>query len=231
MRVAIIPARGGSKRIPHKNIRLFNGKPIIAYSIEVALASGCFDEVIVSTDDAAIADVAKYYGAQVPFVRPAEIANDYATTLVVMQHALHWLNTHKQSVTEACCIYATAPLLQVLTLHKGLVAVCDEGFDYAFTATDFGFPIQRAFYLSEKGVALFYPEHTNSRSQDLTPAYHDAGQCYWGRAEAFLAGLPIFSKNSSPILLPRHCVQDIDTLDDWRRAELLYQLLQQYGGG
>jgi N-acylneuraminate cytidylyltransferase len=230
MRVAIIPARGGSKRIPHKNIRLFNGKPIIAYSIEVALASGCFDSVIVSTDDLAIADVALRYGAKIPFMRPAAIADDYATTLDVMQHAIEWLNTHDEPVTEACCIYANAPFLQVETLQKGKMAICEKDFDYAFTATDFGFPIQRALHLKSKGVAFFYPEYINTRSQDLTPAYHDAGQCYWGRAQAFLSGLPILGETSCPLLLPRYSVQDIDTLDDWYRAELLYQLLLQSKG-
>ncbi|CAG21087.1 pseudaminic acid cytidylyltransferase [Photobacterium profundum] len=227
MRIAIIPARGGSKRIPKKNIKHFYGKPMIAYSIEAALKSGCFDQVIVSTDDQEIADIAQQYGADVPFIRPADIADDYATTMDVIKHALHWYQNQGEVIDHACCIYATAPFVQSKALACGLEALKKGTYDYAFSATSFPFPIQRALKLTPEGtVEMFMPEHMNTRSQDLEEAYHDAGQFYWGTADAFLTGLPIFSNRSFAVLLPRNEVQDIDTPEDWKNAEVLFSALQ-----
>jgi N-acylneuraminate cytidylyltransferase len=227
MNIAIIPARGGSKRIPRKNIKEFHGKPMIAYSIEVAIDSGCFDKVIVSTDDAEIAEVAIKYGAEVPFIRPANIADDYATTLDVIKHAIEFTEQQAWDVKNVCCIYATAPFLIPEFIQKGLQELTKNTIDYAFSATSFPFPIQRAIKLNtEQRVEMFQPEHLNTRSQDLEEAYHDAGQFYWGTAVAFSNGKPFFSPESKAILLPRKRVQDIDTPEDWELAEALYKALQ-----
>jgi len=227
MKIAIIPARGGSKRIPRKNIKDFFGKPIIAYSIEAAIQSKCFDKVIVSTDDQEIANVALQYGAEVPFLRPDEISNDYATTIDVIQHALHWFEVHGLKIKEVCCIYATAPFIDPINIQQGQRALLAGALNYTFSATSYAFPIQRAFYLNNKGaVNMFYPEHYNTRSQDLKEAYHDAGQFYWGTPEAFITGKPIFSENSKAIIIPRQLVQDIDTVEDWEQAEVMYEVLK-----
>ena len=222
----MIPARGGSKRIPRKNIKLFHGKPMIAYSIEAAKKSGCFDKIIVSTDDQEIADVALAYGAEVPFLRPANISDDHATTMDVIQHTIAWCESQNMTVDLLCCIYATAPFVLPSDLSKGLNAVSESGIDYAFSATSFAFPIQRAIALNEAGcVEMFQPEHLNTRSQDLEEAYHDAGQFYWGKVAAFKEGKIMFSARSKAILIPRKRVQDIDTPEDWELAEALYSVL------
>lgn len=227
MNIAIIPARGGSKRIPRKNIKEFHGKPMIAYSIEAALNSGCFDKVIVSTDDAEIAEVAMKYGAEVPFIRPDNIADDYATTLDVIKHAIEFTEQQGWGVKNVCCIYATAPFLTPEFIKKGLQELTKNTINYAFSATSFPFPIQRAIRLNaQERVEMLQPEHLNTRSQDLEEAYHDAGQFYWGTATAFLNGKPFFSPQSKAILLPRKRVQDIDTPEDWELAEALYKALQ-----
>ncbi len=230
MRVAIIPARGGSKRVPRKNIRPFAGQPIIAYSIKAARASGLFNEVIVSTDDDEIAEIAETYGATVPFRRPAGLADDHATTLAVIQHALAWLAETGSEADLACCIYATAPFLRTADLREGLTRLLDSGRSFAFSVTAFEFPIQRALRLRPDGaVEAFAPEHANTRSQDLEPAYHDAAQFYWGRCGAFREGRVLFSPVSVPVILPRYLVHDIDTEEDWVRAELAYQTLRAAG--
>lgn len=227
MNIAIIPARGGSKRIPRKNIKEFHGKPMIAYSIEAALNSGCFDKVIVSTDDAEIAEVAKKYGAEVPFMRPANIADDYATTLDVIKHAIEFTEQQAWSVKNVCCIYATAPFLIPEFIQKGLQELTKNTINYAFSATSFPFPIQRAIKLNtEQRVEMFQPEHLNTRSQDLEEAYHDAGQFYWGTADAFSKSKAMFTSHSKAVLLPRACVQDIDTEEDWDFAEKLFRVMQ-----
>jgi N-acylneuraminate cytidylyltransferase len=224
MNIAIIPARGGSKRIPRKNIKKFFGKPLIAYSIEAAKKAGCFERIIVSTDDREIASIAQQYGAEVPFTRPNDISDDYASTLEVITHAITELDLPKNA--KVCCIYATAPLISSEKLLEGLTIFNASKLDYVFSATEFSFPIQRAFKLSTNGlVEMFQPEHFNSRSQDLEKGYHDAGQFYWGESSTFLKGRPFFGKNSKPIILSNTQVQDIDTLDDWKRAELMYKLL------
>ncbi|MGX9367336.1 pseudaminic acid cytidylyltransferase [Desulfoplanes sp. PS50] len=230
MKVAIIPARGGSKRIPRKNIREFCGQPMIAWSIEAAKASGCFDQVIVSTDDEKIASVARKWGAGVPFMRPAELSDDFTGTLPVIHHAVEWMNQNVASVKYACCIYATAPFVSKEDLLQGLQLLKDTGSSYAFSVTSYAFPIQRAIRITGNGrVAMFNPEHFQTRSQDLEEAWHDAGQFYWGTAEAWCEERPIFSEDSVPVTLPRHRVQDIDTPEDWKRAELMYRVLQAEG--
>lgn len=226
--VAVIPARGGSKRIPRKNIKPFAGKPMIAWSIEAALASGCFDRVIVSTDDDEIATVASEWGAEVPFRRPAELSDDHTGTIPVIAHAIGWLREQGETPTAACCLYATAPFVQPKDLRSGYQSLQGgEEVDYAFSVTSYAFPIQRALRLTPQGrVAMFQPEHFHTRSQDLEEAWHDAGQFYWGRAEAWIQGLPIFSEHAVPVTLPRHRVQDIDTPEDWQRAEWLFRAWQ-----
>ena len=223
MRLAVIPARGGSKRIPRKNIRLFGGRPIIAYSIAAARESGLFDRIVVSTDDAEIADVAMQYGAEVPFLRPHEIADDYTGTNAVVKHAIQWFDGRGELVDYACCIYATAPFLRSKYLREGFEKLSASDRSFAFSVTSFAFPIQRSIRISAAGtVEVLYPEHMFTRSQDLPEAFHDAGQFYWGRAEAFLSDVVLFSPASLPVVLPRYLVQDIDTMEDWYRAELMH---------
>lgn len=232
MRLAIIPARGGSKRIPRKNIRPFAGRPMIAWSIDAARAAGCFDRIIVSTDDPHIAEVAADCGAELPFVRPAEFADDHVDTITVIAHAIGALGlTHSPDVA-VCCIYATAPFLRAEDLRAGADLLAREACDYVFPVSPYAFPIQRALRLSDGGrVTMFQPECYATRSQDLEAAFHDAGQFYWGRAQAWLAGTPVFGASSAALVLPRHRVQDIDTEDDWLRAELMFEaLLRQEGG-
>lgn len=229
MKLCVIPARGGSKRIPGKNIRPFAGKPIIAYSIAAALESKCFDYVIVSTDDSEIAKIAQCYGAEVPFIRPIELSDDYTGTTAVIAHAIQWYKKHKEMPDEVCCLYATAPFICASDIQNGLHALIDSASDYAFSVTSFAFPIQRAIRINEfDRVEMFSPEHFNTRSQDLEEAFHDAGQFYWGKTEAWLAGTPIFSAQSSPVILPRYRVQDIDTLEDWKRAELMFHAMKEW---
>lgn len=226
MRLAVIPARGGSKRIPRKNVKPFAGKPMIAWSITAALDSGCFDRVIVSTDDDEIADVARQHGAQVPFMRDAGLADDHTGTIPVVADAIRREAAAGHAYAEVCCLYATAPFVTGDDLRRGLTALCTTDADYAFTATSYAFPIQRAIRLDAHGrVAMFWPEHFSTRSQDLEPAFHDAGQFYWGRAEAWLAGRAIFTPAAVAVLQPRHRVQDIDTPEDWERAEWMHQAL------
>ncbi|WP_268800283.1 pseudaminic acid cytidylyltransferase [Pseudomonas huanghezhanensis] len=222
--VAIIPARGGSQRIASKNIKLFNGQPMIAWSIRAALASGLFDRVVVSTDDEDIACIAREHGAQVPFMRPAELADARTGTAAVIQHALATLD---QAFDYACCIYATAPLIQVRFLRQGYELLSAAPLaSYAFSVCSFGFPVQRALLINEAGtLAPLHPEFRNVRSQDLPTAYQDAGQFYWGRSDAWLRGDVIFSPKSVPVILPRHLVQDIDSEEDWLRAQYLYAAL------
>jgi pseudaminic acid cytidylyltransferase len=225
--IAVIPARGGSKRIPRKNIRDFCGKPMIAYSIEAALQSGCFDRVIVSTDDVEIAEIAKKYGAEVPFMRPAELSNDYAGTIPVIGHAIEWLMEQGLDPQLVCCLYATAPFITPEYLQQGLQQLKETEAAYAFTVTSYAFPIQRAIKINpELGIEMFDPESFNTRSQDLDEAWHDAGQFYWGKAECWLTEKVIFGPESSPIILPRHQVQDIDTYEDWMRAEWLFKAMK-----
>jgi len=227
MNLAVIPARGGSKRIPRKNIKDFLGKPLIAYSIETAIDSNLFDKIIVSTDDEEVAQVSKQYGAEVPFVRPKELSDDFTGTNDVVKHAINWFLEQGAQVDYACCIYATAPLLKSQYLKQGLEKLQAYDKSFAFSVSSFPAPIQRAMRIVDNGVSMFYPEHLLTRSQDLEEAYHDAGQFYWGRVKAFLDDENVFSQHSCPVVLPRDLVQDIDTMEDWNKAELMYKIAQQ----
>lgn len=228
MKLAIIPARGGSKRIPRKNIKPFCGKPMIAWSIEAALASGCFDRVIVSTDDAEIADVARAHGAEVPFMRPPELSDDHTGTIPVVAHAVGWIGQHVGPVEFACCLYATAPFVQAQDLRQGLEVLQHSGAQYAFSVTSYAFPIQRAIRIrADDRVEMLNPEHFNTRSQDLEEVFHDAGQFYWGLSNAWLNHLKIFGHDSVPVRLPRERVQDIDNVEDWTVAELKFRLMSE----
>lgn len=225
MNVAIIPARGGSKRIPRKNIKLFHGQPIIAYSIMCALKSGCFDRVIVSTDDEEIAAIARQYGAETPFIRPAKLADDYASTVAVVKHAIESIEQAGTVIDYVCCIYATSPFINVEDLQQGLHLLQQQAsVHYVFSAVEFEFPIQRAIKLNNNGeVSMFMPEYEQSRSQDLQRSLHDAGQFYWGKKEAFSHNEKIFSSHSRVIEIPAVRAIDIDTPQDWELAEALYQ--------
>jgi len=225
--IAIIPARGGSKRIPRKNIKDFFKKPLIAYSIEAALNSGLFDKVIVSTDDKEIADVALKYGAEVPFMRPKELSDDHTVTKDVIDHALNFLKDRGEEYDYLCTIYATAPFLQPKYLIEGFVKLKESDAINAFSSTTMPFPIQRTFKLDKNGrCEMFTPQHYYTRSQDLEEAYQDAGQFYWTKLGEKSDEI-MFGKDSIPIILPRYLVQDIDTLEDWQRAEYMYRAINQ----
>jgi len=227
MRVAVIPARGGSKRIPRKNIREFAGKPMIAHSISCALQSGLFERVIVSTDDEEIARVARGCGAEVPFQRPKELSEDRSGMPEVIVHAIQWLQDRGANPSAVCCIFATAPFIRQEDLKEGLAVLEADNWNYVFSATTFAFPIFRSFKKSAKGgLEMFFSEHYHTRSQDLPEALHDAGQFYWARPQAWLNNTRIFGESSTVIQIPRWRVQDIDTEEDWRRAELMWQVLQ-----
>ncbi len=225
--VAVIPARGGSKRIPKKNIKDFFGKPLIAYSIEVALKSKLFDKVIVSTDDEEIAKVAKEYGAEVPFLRPKELADDFTGTGDVTKHAIDYLKSIGQNYDFVCTIYATAPLLKKEYLIQGYNELKNSDAINAFCATTMPFAIQRTFKLDVNGrCKMFTPEHYMSRSQDLEVAYQDAGQFYWSKLNQKSDKI-MFDTDSIPIILPRYLVQDIDTIEDFKRAEMMYEVIHK----
>lgn len=219
MRLAIIPARGGSKRIPRKNIREFAGRPVISWSIQAANKCGLFDKVVVSTDDEEIADISRQAGALTPFIRPVDLSGDLVPTRQVINHAINACEAVWGRFDEVCCIYATAPLLQVEDLRAAQkILTCSQS-NFVFSAVAFDFPIQRAFRLNQLGEPeMFQPEHRFSRSQDLEAAFHDAAQFYWGRRDAFIAELHMFSSEAKPFLLPSHRVRDLDTEEDWRVA-------------
>ncbi|MCT8161328.1 pseudaminic acid cytidylyltransferase [Pseudoruegeria sp. SHC-113] len=224
MSICMIPARGGSKRIPRKNIKPFCGKPMIAWSIEAAQASGVFNRILVSTDDTEIAEVARACGAEVPFIRPAALSDDHATTAAVIVHMLDHLKARGQEPTAICCLYATAPFVRPDDIRTGAQMI--EGADYIIPVTSFAFPIQRAVRLKGEGLEMFDSSNYATRSQDLEEAYHDAGQFYWGTAVAWRENRPAFGAGARPLILPRHRVQDIDTPEDWVRAEVMFRALQ-----
>ena len=224
MNIAVIPARGGSKRIVGKNIREFVGKPLIAYSIEAARESQLFDEIVVTTDSDEIAKVALDYGATYIIRREESLANDHIGTFPVVKHAISQYEAAESSVDYVCCIYATAPFLSTERLKEGLNRLSADNSKYfAFSVTSFAFPVQRSIRLSEGGVTPVNPNLIGKRSQDLEEYYHDAGQFYWGTKEAWLTNKATFAPHSIPIILPRYLVQDIDTQEDWKRAELMYR--------
>jgi len=226
MRVAIIPARGGSKRIPRKNIKIFNGRPIISWSIEAARLSGLFDRIIVSTDDDEIANVAIEWGAEIPYIRPVELSDDFSNTTDVVAHGIRWLLNEGIALQSVCCIYATAPLIQVEDIKRASRDLDSGNWDYVFTATDFAAPVFRSFEKTiDGGVRMVFPEYLLTRSQDLPKAFHDAGQFYWGSLEAWIESRPILNGRSKAIIIPRWRVQDIDTFEDWNRAELISKLV------
>lgn len=221
--VAVIPARGGSKRIPGKNIRPFAGRPMIAYSIAAAQAAGVFSRIVVSTDDERVAEVARSWGAETPFLRPAEISDDHTPTAPVLLHALNQLAGGAEGPAYACCIYATAPFIRADDLRRGLERIREARAATLFPVASFPAPIQRALRLDgQDRLSMFWPEHLNTRSQDLPQAYHDAGQFYWIDVPRFRADPRFYGPDSVGLVLPRHLVQDIDTPEDWETAEILH---------
>jgi pseudaminic acid cytidylyltransferase len=222
--LAIIPARGGSKRIPRKNIREFCGKPIIAYSIETALQSGLFDDVMVSTDDAEIAQIARQYGATIPFMRSPETANDHAGIFEVLREVLDRYARKERRFTQVCCLLPTAPLLLESDLREALELLKREDFDSVFPVTTFSYPILRALTRDGDRTRMIWPENYAARSQDLQPAFHDCGLFYWINALRILPKGRMFTDNSGTIVLPETRVQDVDTEEDWKICELKYRL-------
>lgn len=222
--IAVIPARGGSKRIPHKNVKAFFGKPMIQYSIEAAKSSGLFEDVIVSTDDPEIKAIAEKCGARVPFERPAKLSDDYTPLADVLHHALSYKMSEGKSRPEfVCCILATAPFVDVDDIKKAFRLLTESGATGVIPVTTFPFPIFRALKKSPKGtIEMVWPEHELTRSNDLPETFHDAGQFYWLKVETFMAEKRIYSKESRPFMIPRYRVQDIDTPEDWERAEKIF---------
>jgi pseudaminic acid cytidylyltransferase len=226
--IAIIPARGGSKRIPRKNIKLFYGKPLISYSIHIALESGLFEKIIVSTDDEEIAQIAKEYGAEVPFIRPQSLSDDFTGTGAVIEHAIEFLRSKGEVYQYVCTIYATAPLLQSQYLIQGYEELKKSDAATLFSATSMPYPIQRTFKINAQGrCEMFWPEHSMSRSQDLEEAYQDAGQFYWQNMKIEQKQKVAFGSENIPLILPRYLIQDIDTVEDWERVEYMYQVLHK----
>ncbi len=226
MRIAIIPARGGSKRIPRKNIKDFSGKPIIAYSIEAALASGCFDKVIVSTDDQEIADVARLYGAEVPFFRSNENSGDYTPIGDVIDEVLLQLEEELNIEIEYfCCLFPTAPLITGERIERAYDRMIERGFDGVFTILEYSYPIQRALIIENELVSMKWPENLKARSQDLPKSYHDAGQLYWMNRSIYKNKKTLWTDHTGVVVLSEMEVQDIDTLSDWKLAELKYKLM------
>ncbi len=224
MYVAVIPARGGSKRIPRKNIKEFRGKPMIAWSIEVAKQSGLFDRVVVSTDDQEIATIAMTYGAEVPFVRPSTLADDHTPTVPVVAHGISALAELGVFPECVCCIYPCAPFIRSEDLVAGLALLKESGSNYAYPVAEFAHPVQRALWRTENGEMRFMsPEHELARTQDLPPAFHDTGQFYWGRTDAWAAQKRMHSEGAG-LVVPYWRFVDIDTIDDWQRAELMFEL-------
>ena len=223
--IAIIPARGGSKRIPRKNIRPFLGKPVIAYSIAAALQSGLFDEVMVSTDDEEIAEVARQYGAKVPFMRSATTADDYATTADVMLEVLECYKKQGIEFDTLCCVYSTAPFVTADSLKSAYHLLAEKKFDAVFTAVAYSDPVQRGLKIDDGKIRMVWPEYRKSRSQDLETIYHDAGQFYVSRVGSFYRHAGFLGPSTGGIILSELEVQDLDTETDWQLAEMKYRLL------
>ena len=225
--IAIITARGGSKRIPKKNIKEFCGKPIILYSIEAVLQSGCFDEVMVSTDDVEIAELAKAAGASVPFMRSAENANDFATTIDVIAEVLEKYRELGRAYESFACIYPTAPFVTAERLQHAMALLQGDDVDAVIPIVQYSFPPQRSFCLNDRYIAYNWPENMLKRSQDLAPMYHDAGQFYCGRTERFFEQKKLVMDKTVPLILSDLEVQDIDNPEDWSIAEIKYRLLNK----
>lgn len=225
--LCIIPARGGSKRIPRKNIKPFQGKPIMAYSIEAALKSGLFEEVMVSTDDEEFAEVAKKYGASVPFLRSSATANDYATTVDVLLEVVDTYKKQGKEFDNVCCLYSTAPFVTPERLKEAFGKLSDN-VDGCFTIVEYSYPIQRSLKINESGlIEMTYPEHLRSRTQDLEKIYHDAGQFYFMKTAVMENEKTVWCKRTEPLILSELEVQDLDTLTDWTLAEMKYKLLHE----
>lgn len=227
MNIAIIPARGGSKRIPRKNVREFYGRPMIAWPISAAALSGLFDRILVSTEDQEIADIARHAGAEVPFARPTDLAGDHSVTTEVVRHALAWAVAEGWPVTAACCIYATAAFISADDLIAARKVLSSE-YDYVFPAVRYGHPPQRGFIDDGDGSPEFLqPEHRATRTQDLPPVFHDAGQFYWGTCDAWLEQRPFFGRSTRFIELPQWRAWDIDRPEDWTIAEQLFAAMRE----
>lgn len=227
MNVAVIPARGGSKRIPGKNYKIFSGKPMIAWPIEAAKSSKIFDRIIVSTDSDEIAKISLEYGAEVPFTRPLNLSGDHIPTAPVLLHAIQWLMNQGVNAEYACCIYPTTPFIVAEDLNAGLQIVKHNRAPSAMTVTDFEFPILRALKTNEDGSLSFnWPENELTRSQDIPPFYHDAGQFYWVSVKDFCQQKRLLMPGTHPIFLPRERVLDLDTPEDWRYAELMAAVMK-----
>lgn len=225
MNVAIIPARGGSKRIPRKNIKDFCGKPMISWPITIALESGIFDDVIVSTDDAEIAEVSISYGAKVPFMRPKELADDFTGTTEVVAHAVKWMQHERWPLDKVCCIYPTSVFLEKEDLQIGCKKLNGTDWQYSISVTHFEYPIFRSLKPhASGGIEMVFPEYFSTRSQDLTDSFHDAALFYWGRPDAWTEKLKLFDAHTCPVFIPNWRVQDIDTIDDYERAQKLFLL-------
>jgi pseudaminic acid cytidylyltransferase len=225
--VAIITARGGSKRIPRKNIKLFNGKPIIAYAIEAAIHSGIFAEIMVSTDDEEISDVGKQYGATVPFMRTFKTSDDHATTADVLKEVLQSYRQRGKEFEYACCIYPTAPFITSEKLMNAFSKLIDTGADTILPVTRFSFPIWRSFKMENEKVSYNWPEFALKRSQDLPTAFHDCGQFYFFRTSVFLQTGKLITENTIGLEVPESEVQDIDNEEDWKIAEIKFNFLSQ----
>ncbi len=223
--IAIILARGGSKRIPRKNIKPFLGKPIMAYSIAAAQASGLFDEIMVSTDDIQIAEIARQYGANVPFLRSASASGDHATTVDALTDVLNGYQQTGQTFDHACCMYSTAPFVSDDKLKKAYDLLLQKDFLSVFPVMQFSYPVWRSLKIEGEKLVMNYPEFRNTRSQDLPSAYHDAGQFYFFKVEALLAEQTLFTSNSGAIVINELEGQDIDSVEDWKLAEMKYKLL------
>src|SRR3972149_9135127 len=223
-KLAIIPARGGSKRIQRKNIRPFLGQPIIKYSIDAVLDTGCFDEIMVSTDDEEIAEISVKLGANVPFMRSRETSSDFAMTADVIEEVLMEYRKRDKEFDFCCCLYPTAPFISAERLIEGLNILKDKNADSVMPVVRFSYPIQRALKIEDGHLSMVWPENLNKRSQDLMPAYHDVGQFYWLRVESFLKQKTLFGKYSVPIEVPESEVQDIDNEEDWKIAEVKYRV-------
>ncbi len=225
--IAIIPARGGSKRIPKKNIKNFLGKPIIAYSIETALQSGLFDEVMVSTDDSEIAKIALQYGAKVPFLRSKQNADDFAVLTDVLEEVLYDYQKQNKDFDHACCILPTAPFINSHDVTKAYNKLIRGNFDTVFPVVRYSFPIQRAMQFDGDYIKMIWPENIHKRSQDLKPSFHDAGLFYWVKAGIILTKKKLWTDNTSAIEINEQKSQDIDTMEDWKLAELKYKILHE----
>ena len=225
-KLAVITARGGSKRIPRKNIKEFCGKPIMAYSIEAALHAGVFDTVMVSTDDEEIAQVARQYGAEVPFFRSQETANDYAVTSQVLREVLEEYENRGEHFGQVCCIYPTAPFLTADRLREAMGVLTGKKADCVLPVVRYGFPPQRCVVVEDGFVKFKWPQHLNARSQDLEPYYHDVGQFYCLDTGQFVQQGVLIMEHTVPLILSEMEVQDIDTEEDWKLAEVKFSLLR-----